>query len=312
MRRNARRREDVFNSFCAGMRVKEPKKVAKKGETSAMLTPAGEGFPRDVSVIILTLNEEVNIQRALESVSGSSDIVVLDCGSEDTTLQIAESHGARTLYRPFRTSAEQRQWALDNAGFRNEWVFVLDADEWVPTALADELRVIIAGQEAASIAGAWLRLRYVYEGRWIPRASLYPSWQMRLLRLGRVRYEPRSVNAHPVADGRTVRLNSDLVHEDLKSLTFRMRKLERQARLEALEISRWKAEPWASLKGAPDRRRRLKILASLLPLTAMGHAVFRLARGGFLEGRPGWLMAEDIYLMERMVSRYTREVRRQG
>jgi hypothetical protein len=286
------------------------KRLSRRGEVAADLLPAGDSFPPNLSVIVLALNEEVNLSTALSSVSGSRDVVVLDSGSTDGTVEIAGRQGARVFEHRFTTSAAQRQWALEKVNFANPLVFVLDADEWVTVSLSRELATL-CGQDPSSFAAAWARSRYVYESRWIPRSSLYPSWTMRLLRLGEVRYEDRMVNEHPTAHGIELRLENDLIHEDHKPLAERMRKLDRYARLEAIETSLLSGSLIDQLREATTWRRRVKLVHSVLPCRATTKAVALLLRGGFLEGKAGLHFIEESAWQERMTYRYLVELRRQ-
>jgi len=94
-----------------------------------------------ISVLILTRNEEVNIGQALENVCGWADqVFVVDSYSTDKTLDIARTMGTEIVQNPWHGYAAQKNWALDNLNFRNEWVFVLDADE----LLSDELKQEVA------------------------------------------------------------------------------------------------------------------------------------------------------------------------
>lgn len=301
--------EAVYESLPSQAPVRDTRQLRRGWESSEALAYAGDAFPPDVSVIILTLNEELNLPCALASVSGSNDVVVLDSGSSDRTIAIAEAAGARVVLHDFVTSADQRQWALDNIDFNSELIFVLDADEWVSRALSAELTQLASG-DGPWFAAAWARSRYVYEGRWIPRSSLYPSWTMRLLRAGCVRYENRMVNAHPVTSGPELRLKQDLVHEDRKSFAARLRKLDRYARLEALETERLRSRPISALREASTWRRRVKVVHSLLPFRASLKAIALLARGGLFEGRAGLHYIEDAFIQERLTTRYLAELRR--
>lgn len=304
------RPEDVFEDYASYPPLDRLERLCRRHEAVQRLQPAGERFPHESSVIILTLNEELNLPRALASVCGSGDIVVLDAGSVDSTTDIAIENGARVFRHDFVTSSAQRQWALDNIDFKYEFVFVLDADEWVTVALATEVARVL-DDPAPGLAAAWVRSRYVYEGRWIPRSSLYPSWTVRLIRLGNVRYEGRVVNAHPIVAGVEVRLREDLIHEDRKSLTLRVRKLERYARLEALETHKLASAPVAAFRTARSWRQRAKVLHSIMPGRAGLKAIALLLRGGALEGRAGLHFIEESFLQERLTTRYLSELRRQ-
>ena len=270
------------------------------------MPPAGSSFPANISVIVLTLNEEANVGRALQSVAGSCDVVVVDSGSTDRTVEIARATGARVFHHPFVTSALQRQWALEEVSYANPWLFVLDADEVVPACLGAELS---DPSRLAGVDTAAARTRVVFEGRWIPRSSLYPTWTVRMLRIGAAQYEQRSVNAHASSTGRVCHLTHDVVHEDLKPLCVRAKKLDRYARLEALETARLLASPLSALRSADTWRRRVKILHSVLPLRAMTKAMALMLRGGIREGVAGWHFIEDSWHQERMTARYLAELR---
>ena len=261
-------------------------------------------------MVTLTLNEEACLAQALDSVSGSRDIVVVDAGSTDKTVAIAESLGARVITHAFLSSAAQRQWVLENVEFQNPWVWILDADEWVTIALARELRNALPVLTADGTSAGWARFRVIYQGRWIPRASLYPTWTMRLIRLGRVRYEDRVANAVPDAQGKTVRLRNDVIHEDLKPFARRFPKLDRYAKLEAIETQRVAQAPLLSIRRASSFRRKAKIVWMVLPGRSLIRATYLALRGGMFEGKAGWHFIEDSYFQERMTVRYLRELRK--
>src|SRR4051812_46838368 len=153
----------------------------------------------NISVVILTLDEEVNLRACLESVRWSDDVVVLDSGSTDATVQIARELGARVEQRPFDDYARQRSHAL-GLEYRNEWLLMLDADERVPAELADEMLVAV-GAVPAEVTLMRMRRKDHLFGRWIRGSSGYPTWFGRLMRRGRVRVE-RAINEEYLTDGR--------------------------------------------------------------------------------------------------------------
>lgn len=300
------RPESTFETLVR-MPLSRYERLCARGERCDDMRPAGIQFPKSISVIMLTLNEEANVARALASVKGSSDVVVVDSGSTDRTMTIARRMGARVYEHAFSTSSAQRQWAIEEIDYQNRWLFVLDADEWVPTCLARELSDPLTLDDVDAAAA---RTRVVFEGRWIPKSSLYPSWTVRLLRLGAVKYEHRSVNAHPTSPKPIRHLEHDVIHEDLKPLLIRTGKLDRYARLEALETLRLREAPLAAIRNATNWRRRVKIVHSLLPLRALTKAGALILRGGAFEGRAGWHFVEDSWHQERMTTRYLAELRR--
>ena len=99
----------------------------------------------DIAVIVLTFNEEANLAQALGSVGGwANEIFILDSLSTDRTLEIASQYGCHIAQNKFENYAKQRNYALDHLPIRSEWVLFLDADEWLPDALKQEISNLIA------------------------------------------------------------------------------------------------------------------------------------------------------------------------
>jgi len=142
-----------------------------------------------VGAVVLTLDEEHDIERCLMSLQWCDDLVVVDSGSADRTTELAEGCGARVLrHRSPGTYliSEQRNWALDHAALWTDWVLFVDADEVVPASLADEIRRhcrSAGGPDAYQLAP-----KYLFFGQWMRRSMRFPSWHDRLLRRGAVRF----------------------------------------------------------------------------------------------------------------------------
>src|SRR5688500_10969184 len=155
----------------------------------------------DVAVIVLTYNEEINIAQALDSLAGwAREIFILDSFSTDRTLDIARAYGCHVTQHKFENYARQRNYALDALPIRSEWVLFLDADEWLPDRLKQEISATLAGGPA--VDGFYLNRRLIWMGRWI-RRGYYPSWILRLFRRGKGRCEDRQVNEHLIVEGPT-------------------------------------------------------------------------------------------------------------
>ena len=140
------------------------------------------------TVIVLTCNEAANIAACLESVSTFGEIVVVDSGSTDGTLEILRERfpRVRVLEHPFEDFGQQRNWALDHAGATQDWILFLDADERCTPACAESIRAAV--EAPSGHVGFFLRYRNMFLGRWIKRCTMFPTWQLRLLRRGHVRY----------------------------------------------------------------------------------------------------------------------------
>ena len=183
----------------------------------------------EVSILVLTLNEERNIGACLDALTGFDDIVILDSFSSDATCDIARSRGARVYQRRFDNWASHQNWAMEHVQFKNAWVFYLDADEHMTPSLRAEI-VGIATDSSRSEVAYYCGRRNFFMGKWI-RHAMPPGMIMRFFRPECVRFE-RLVNPVPVIDGTHGYLSpgvSDLLSRDrfrrrkaLKDLSFRI------------------------------------------------------------------------------------------
>jgi len=183
-----------------------------------------------LSAIILTQNEERNIVDCLRSLSWADEVLVLDSGSEDATVALAQEMGARVETRPFDSFPRQRNAALELA--RGEWLFFVDADERATEELAGEVRKAIAQEEAG---GFWVPRRNYIFGRWIRYAGWYPDYQLRLFRRHKGRYdESREVHELVILDGPEGHLENPLIHYNYDNIA---QFIERQNRYTAMEAA---------------------------------------------------------------------------
>lgn len=143
-----------------------------------------------ISAVVLTLNEEESIARALSSLQWCDHLIVVDSGSTDDTLKIARSCGATVLEHkqsaPFQIT-EQRNWALNHPAVDTEWVLFLDADEVVTPMLKSEIQSALSSQPSAN--AFFLAPRYLFLGKWLRFTQGYPTWHPRLLRRGYDEFE---------------------------------------------------------------------------------------------------------------------------
>jgi glycosyltransferase involved in cell wall biosynthesis len=250
-----------------------------------------------VSVLVLTRNEEANIAACLESVRWAREVFVVDSSSTDRTVEIAERLGAKVCTHRFRGYAAQRNWALGNLPFSNDWVLMLDADERVPRALADEICRAVR-DPAEEHAGFYLKFRHIFLGRWLKHGGLYPTWVLRLFRRQHARFEERPMNEHAILDGTVGYLRQPFDHEDRKPLSDWVARHNRYAGLEAEEFfQETTASGYASsirvrFRGSQAERKRwikLKVWNRLPLLLRPFLFFFRnyFLKLGFLDGRAG-------------------------
>ncbi len=161
-----------------------------------------------LSVVIITCNEEANLGRTLASVAalvrdGQGEIIVVDSGSTDGTVEIARQHGAKVFIEPWKGYAAQKNSAIEKAS--GDWILSLDADEEVSNS-AEQVILRILGPDAdvySNFDGVWFSRQNFFLGRWIKHGGFYPDKKLRLFRKGKGRFEDRSVHETVHVNGRT-------------------------------------------------------------------------------------------------------------
>jgi glycosyltransferase involved in cell wall biosynthesis len=244
-----------------------------------------------VSVMVFTLDEELNLPHCLASLHWCDDVIVVDSFSTDKTEALCRSAGARFFQHAFEGFGNQRNWALDHTSPRHPWILILDADERVPPALAQELGQIAQADPVE--AGAYrVRRRFHLWGRWLRHSSLYPSWVVRFVRHDRVRYRNRGHAETQDVQGRIGDLANDLIDENHKSLDEWFERQNRYSSKDAeFEAAMDTPLPgWRELtRGDPlARRAALKRLAARIPARGLLYFLYSyLWRKGFLDGVEG-------------------------
>ena len=255
--------------------------------------------PLPITAVVLTYNEEKNLRACLESMAGwVTDLFIVDSGSTDATLRMADDLGAKVVTHKFETHTRQWRWALDNLPLRTEWVLALDADQSVTPELRDAIvEAFRSGGAASEANGFFLIRRQVFRGRWIKYGGYYPKYLLKLFRRGAVTLDEGDLVDHHfrVAD-KLVRLRGDLVEDNRNEAKIAdwIEKHNRYARLQARqEIERLGLGPTPKLFGSPDERTAwMKSLWSRLPLylRPIGYFVYRyFLRFGFLDGKEGFV-----------------------
>jgi glycosyltransferase involved in cell wall biosynthesis len=242
-------------------------------------------MPRStLSVAIITLNEADNLPRTLASVRFADEIVVVDSGSTDRTVEIASSFGAKVFSETWKGFALQKNFAIDQCV--GTWVLSLDADEELTNELQAEIRAMLDAdsQIAPQVDGYRLRLRHVFLGRWMRYGGYYPDLKLRLFRRvtssGAAHFTDRPVHESVTVTGRVETMKKDFLHHGYPNLDIYLEHMNRYSALggriaaEKGKISRsWPAFVWN---------------VALVPkLTFVWNYIFRL---GFLDGREGLLL----------------------
>jgi len=266
----------------------------------------------NISILILTLNEEKNLSRCLESVSWSDDVVVLDSLSGDRTVEIARRAGARVFERRFDGERAHRTASL-RIPFKHPWVYNPDADEVATAELRDQMLAVTADPCRPEVAYR-VRRKDMFMGRWLRHCSLYPTWLVRLFRPEAIRFE-RDINLRYLVDGPEGRLDGHMIHYSFeKGLDAWFEKHNRYSSAEALEMLatlRERPASWLELlsRDPVARRRGLKDLSFRLPCRpALRFCYTYFARLGFLDGVPGLTYCRLLSIYEYLIGLKAQEI----
>ncbi|MEH2143423.1 glycosyltransferase family 2 protein [Nostoc sp.] len=239
------------------------------------------------SAIILTKNEVCNLKRCIEYLQWCDEVIVLDSGSTDGTIQLAESLGAKVFTHipspPFKIS-EQRNWALQNCNLKSEWVLFIDADEVIPSNLATEIQRVCSASNQQYNAYE-LPARYLFWGKWLKLTQGYPNWHSRLLKLGEVTFTG-GVWEYFASGAKVGRINIPYDHyANSKGFGDWLERHDRYSSWDAQKVVEFLETGKASALGT-ERKLKLRLLAAKLwfirPIIRF--IQMYLLRLGFLEG----------------------------
>jgi glycosyltransferase involved in cell wall biosynthesis len=230
-----------------------------------------------LSVVIITYNEEANLRRTLTSVQpliadGKGEIIVVDSGSTDRTVEIANSFGAKVFVEKWKGYAAQKNFAIDQAA--NHWVLSLDADEEVSPKLAEEVIALLKTPSKPS--GFFIPRKNMFLGRWIRHGGFWPDPKLRLFDRTSARFEDRAVHETVELRARTGEMVSPLLHHSYPTLADYIEHMNRYSSLGA-EMAVAKGQRGFSLFNIVLRPWA----------TFIYNYFFRL---GFLDGREGLLL----------------------
>jgi glycosyltransferase involved in cell wall biosynthesis len=264
------------------------------------------------SVLILTLNEERNLADCIKSVKWCDDIVVLDSLSTDRTVQVAETAGVRLFQRQFDDFASQRNFALDEIPFKHSWVFHLDADERFTEPLRRECETAIAEDQRS---GFLVPSKLMFMDKWLRWSGMYPVYQMRLMKLGEIRFIQKGHGQREADATRGVgTLGNPYLHYNFsKGLDDWRKKHDQYSTREAQESLQERRIRWGDLRAGDPvaRRRALKQLSMRLPCRPMLRFLYMyVLRLGFLDGQAGLVYCRLVSSYEAMIVSKTRSMER--
>lgn len=272
---------------------------------------------KNISVLILTKNEELDLPGCLESVRWSDDVHVFDSFSNDRTLEIANGMGAKVSQRRFDGYASQRNAALKGLPFKYPWVLILDSDERVPQLLADELAEL--ADDAGKLVAFRIQRRDFLWGTWLKHAQISPYY-IRFVRWDSVHYE-REINEVLVAEGPVGQAKNPFDHYPFSKGMSHW--VEKHNQYSSMEAKRWLEEQDGQMefswklalcsKDFSERRFHQKGLFYRIPgrpLIKWGYMMF--LRRSFLDGKAGIAYATLQAIYEYFIVLKQRELKERG
>lgn len=273
---------------------------------------------QDIACIILTKDEELHIERCINSAMGiCSDVWVIDSYSTDRTCNLARAMGAHVVQHAFTNQAEQFNWAIDNLPITNQWIWRLDADEVISRRLAK-----IADQELEKLPekvnGVYVNKKIVFMDHALKHGGWYPAPQIKLIRRGYGRSENKIMDEHLIVlSGETVHWDGDQTDWNLRPLSWWWHKHEGYAKREALNMIQMESEGMsrseeeqvhARLLGTgAERKRWIKKIYAHCPLYVRPIVYFfsrYFLMGGWMDGYAGWYWHTRQGLRYRMLVDY--------
>ena len=253
----------------------------------------------DLSVIILTFNEEIHIKRCIENtIPIAKDIFIVDSFSTDKTVEIAESLGAEVYKNKWPNSfGKQTNWALDNLPIQTKWVLRLDADEYMVPELIREIEEKLS-EVSEEVAGIIFKRRHIFLGRWIKRGT-YPVKLLRLFRYKKARCEELWTGDEHIqlTEGSAVEFQYDFVDHNLLNLALWTQKHNGYSIKEAIELldiefnfTGKASENTLQGQAAKKRNRKLSYVSKPLFFRSFAYFIYRyILKLGFTEGKEGFL-----------------------
>ncbi len=251
-----------------------------------------------ITAVILTYNEEIHIERCIKSLQGVvDDIVVVDSYSTDQTTKLAMNLGARVFSNEWVNYSNQFNWALKNTSIKTDWVWRIDADEYISYAKDYDIRKFLLGLKS-EINGVYVRRKIIFLNKALLHGGWYPVWHLKLWKTGKGYCESRWMDEHiKLNSGKTIKMLIDQVDHNLNDLHWWINKHNGYATREMVDLldSKYsifsKDEVVSNLFGTSEQRKRwLKLRYVKLPLfiRPFFYFIYRyIFHGGFLDGIQG-------------------------
>lgn len=235
-----------------------------------------------ITALIICKNEEKNIEECINSLLWCDEIILIDSFSEDDTVTIAKKFKCSIIQNAWNGFAEQRRFALSQAN--TEWILSLDADERCTVALQNEIHTLLAGNDVPE-NGFEIPRKSFFLNKWIKHGGWYPNYQLRFFRKESAGVSDRLVHESYTVEGKTGRLNNDILHFTVTSVKDYMNKINNYSDLSALEKVNRKKIGYFDLLVSPQ-------IAFLQQY---------VLKGNFLDGAEG-LMVSRFHMITKLLN----------
>ncbi len=254
-----------------------------------------------ITALILTYNEEKHIVRCINSLKGiCEEIFVIDSFSKDRTVEIAKELGAKVYHHPFENQARQFNWAINNCPITSDWIWRVDADEYVEPSLVK--KVVASLQDVSlDVNGIYVNKKIVFMGRPLLHGGWYPAQQIKIIRKGYGASEDKWMDEHLIIfSGTTISIDGDQTDENLNDLSWWTQKHNNYSNREAINMllmeygmddQNKEVQPKFWGTGA-ERKRWLKMKYVKAPLFLRPFINFfirYILKAGFLDGKQGFI-----------------------
>jgi glycosyltransferase involved in cell wall biosynthesis len=247
-----------------------------------------------ITVLILTFNEEKNLKYALENVKDwANEIVILDSYSTDKTVEIAKSYNAKVYYKKFDNFSAQRKHALNKLEITNDWIFVLDADEYLTEELKNEISNLMKDENSMKDA-YFIKRRFYWMGKWL-KHGYYPTILLRFGKKGLIDCDNREINEHLICKTNNIGyLKNDFIDHNRKNLSEWIQKHNNYSSREALALSVEDRTQYKFIGGSQYEKKRWirKNIWNGLPPVLRPYLYFfyrYFIRGGFMDGKKAFI-----------------------
>lgn len=253
-----------------------------------------------IAAIILTYNEEQHIERCIQSLKGLvNEVFVIDSFSTDKTVQLASQLGAKVFQNPWKNYATQFNWALKNCPIQSEWIWRIDADEYLEGCDTEKIKQQIY-EQPKEVTGLYVKRKIIFQGRPLLHGAWFPAWHLKLWRNGKGFCENRWMDEHiKLSEGTSTELDLVQVDENLNDLTWWTDKHNSYATREMIDMLDIQYGIFTENTVVPkffgteeQRKRWLKLRYLKLPLFVrpVFYFLYRyIVRLGFLDGKAGFI-----------------------